>query len=161
MKVEFIKELAMLLQENNINELDYTYNSERIRLVKNTTLKSDIEDIYFKNQNNFKLFEERKTEEIPQNVSHEEDNIKLGMDLDTEKIKASMIGTFYSKPSPDETEFVNVGSTVKKGDVIGIIESMKLMNEIKAPFDCEIIQILVDEEEVVEFGQELFEVKVI
>ncbi|MBC2575817.1 hypothetical protein HLB29_03865 [Peptostreptococcus canis] len=83
------------------------------------------------------------------------------MDLDTEKIKASMIGTFYSKPSPDETEFVNVGSTVKKGDVIGIIESMKLMNEIKAPFDCEIIQILVDEEEVVEFGQELFEVKVI
>ncbi|MBP1998067.1 acetyl-CoA carboxylase biotin carboxyl carrier protein [Peptostreptococcus canis] len=161
MKVEFIKELAMLLQENDINELDYTYNSERIRLVKNTTLKSDIEDIYFKNQNNFKLFEERKTEEIPQNVSHEEDNIKLGMDLDTEKIKASMIGTFYSKPSPDETEFVNVGSTVKKGDVIGIIESMKLMNEIKAPFDCEIIQILVDEEEVVEFGQELFEVKVI
>lgn len=161
MKVEFIKELAMLLQENDINELDYTYNSERIRLVKNTTLRSDIEDIYFKNQNNFKLFEERKTEEIPQNVSHEEDNIKLGMDLDTEKIKASMIGTFYSKPSPDETEFVNVGSTVKKGDVIGIIESMKLMNEIKAPFDCEIIQILVDEEEVVEFGQELFEVKVI
>ena len=70
-----------------------------------------------------------------------------------------MVGTFYSAPSPDADDFVKVGDTVKKGQVLGIIEAMKLMNEIESDFDGVVEAILVKNEEVVEYGQPLFRIK--
>ena len=71
-------------------------------------------------------------------------------------VKSPMVGTFYAKPSPDCEAFVTVGQKVKKGDVLCIIEAMKLMNEIEAEFDGEIKEILVKDEETVEYGKPLF-----
>ena len=74
-------------------------------------------------------------------------------------VKAPMVGTFYSKSSPTSEPFVKVGSKVKKGDTLCIIEAMKLMNEIESEFDGEVVEILVKDEEMVEYGIPLFVIK--
>ncbi|ENR7018604.1 acetyl-CoA carboxylase biotin carboxyl carrier protein [Campylobacter jejuni] len=74
-------------------------------------------------------------------------------------INSPMVGTFYQAPSPGAAPFVKVGSTVKKGDTIAIIEAMKIMNEIEAEFDCRIAEILVADGQPVEFGMPLFAVE--
>lgn len=73
-------------------------------------------------------------------------------------ITSPIVGTFYSSPSPDSDDFVSKGDKVSKGDVLCIIESMKLMNEIESDFGGEIAEILVKDGEVVEYGQNLFRI---
>lgn len=74
-------------------------------------------------------------------------------------IKSPMVGTFYRASAPDQPEFVQIGTKVKKGDVICIIEAMKLMNEVEADQDGEIIEILVENEDMVEFDQPMFRIR--
>jgi len=71
-------------------------------------------------------------------------------------IKSPMIGTFYRKPSPDKPVFVEVGGTIQKGDVLCVVEAMKLFNEIEAEITGKIVKILVDDMSPVEFDQPLF-----
>ncbi|MFT6748441.1 MAG: acetyl-CoA carboxylase biotin carboxyl carrier protein [Flavobacterium sp.] len=71
-------------------------------------------------------------------------------------IKSPMIGTFYRKPTPDKDVFTEVGKTIKKGDVLCVIEAMKLFNEIEAEITGKIVKILVDDMSPVEFDQPLF-----
>ncbi len=78
---------------------------------------------------------------------------------DGKAVKSPMVGVFYSAPSPDEEAFVAVGDKVKKGDVLCIIEAMKLMNEITAEQDGEIAEICAEDGGLVEFGQTLFILK--
>ena len=74
-------------------------------------------------------------------------------------IKSSMVGTFYRKPSPDKPVFVDIGQKISDGDVICIIEAMKLFNEIEAEVTGEVVKILVEDGSPVEFEQPLFLVK--
>ncbi len=71
-------------------------------------------------------------------------------------VTSPMVGTFYAKPSPKAEPFVTVGSKVKKGDILCVIEAMKLMNEIESEYEGEIIEVLVKDEEMVEYGKPLF-----
>ena len=71
-------------------------------------------------------------------------------------VKSPMIGTFYRKPSPDKPLFVEVGSTIAKGDVLCVIEAMKLFNEIESEVSGKIVKILVDDMSPVEYDQPLF-----
>ena len=71
-------------------------------------------------------------------------------------VKSPIIGTFYRKPSPDKPTFVEIGSTVNQGDVLCVIEAMKLFNEIESEFSGKIVKILVDDSSPVEFDQPLF-----
>ena len=70
-------------------------------------------------------------------------------------ITSPMVGTFYSAPAPDADAFVQVGQTIKKGDVVCIVEAMKLMNEIESEFDGKVLEICVRDGQPVEFGQVL------
>ncbi len=80
--------------------------------------------------------------------------------LETDKVVSSpLVGTFYNASSPDADPFVKVGDTVKKGQVLGIIEAMKLMNEIESEFDGVVEAVLVGNEDVVEYGQPLFRIR--
>lgn len=74
-------------------------------------------------------------------------------------IDSPIVGTFYEAAGPEAAPFVKVGDQIKKGDVVCIIEAMKLMNEIEAEFDGEIVEILAKNEGPVEYGQALFSVK--
>lgn len=71
-------------------------------------------------------------------------------------IKSPMIGTFYRKPAPDKPSFVEVGTSIGKGDVLCVVEAMKLFNEIEAEISGKIVKILVDDMSPVEFDQPLF-----
>ena len=74
-------------------------------------------------------------------------------------MSSPLVGTFYSSSSPGAEAFVKVGDTVRKGQVLGIIEAMKLMNEIESEYDGIVEAVLVENEEVVEYGQPLFRIR--
>ena len=84
-------------------------------------------------------------------VNTEEANQTQGHEL-----VSPMVGTVYLAPSPDAPPFVTVGQKVKKGDIVCIVEAMKLMNEVEADIDGEIIQVVVENEQMVQFGEPLF-----
>mgnify|MGYP001575511419 CR=1 FL=1 len=71
-----------------------------------------------------------------------------------------MVGTFYATPAPDQPSYVEVGKKVKEGDVLCILEAMKLMNEIESDFDGKIVSVLVENGQPVEFGEPLFVIEV-
>ena len=74
-------------------------------------------------------------------------------------IKSPMVGTYYSSPSPESPSFVEVGSSVKKGQTLCILEAMKIMNEVEAEFDCKIVEILVKDGSPVEYDMPIFVVE--
>jgi len=74
-------------------------------------------------------------------------------------IESPLVGTFYLTPSPDAPPFIEVGRTIATGDVLCIIEAMKMMNQLQAEFPCEIVKVLAKQGAMVEFGQPLFEVR--
>lgn len=142
-----------------------------IKLVKelmNEFKESDLTKIKLKNDE-FELELEREVQVapmmapsmpvVPQQVATAQINIEAPNEVKEVKgheIKSPMVGTFYTSSAPDKPAFAQVGSKVKKGDTICIIEAMKLMNEVEADRDGEIIEILVENEEMVEFDQPLF-----
>lgn len=75
-------------------------------------------------------------------------------------ITAPMIGTFYARPNPDAEPFVQVGTKIAKNETVCILEAMKLLNEVSSEVDGEIIDILVKDGQIIEFGQPLFTVRV-
>lgn len=79
--------------------------------------------------------------------------------LEGNVVTSPMVGTFYAKPSPDSDNYVTLGQKVKKGDVLCIVEAMKLMNEIESEFDGEIVEILAKDEQPVEYGMPLFVIR--
>ena len=92
--------------------------------------------------------QEVNTQETTKSVNLENDNQVI--------VKSPIIGTFYRKPSPDKPSFVEVGQSITKGDVLCVIEAMKLFNEIESDFSGKIVKILVDDQSPVEFDQPLF-----
>ncbi len=82
------------------------------------------------------------------------------LDASHRMITSPMVGTFYSAATPDSPKYVNIGSKVSADTVVGIIEAMKVMNEIQSEIVGEIIEVLVQNEQAVEYGQPLFKVKV-
>ena len=93
---------------------------------------------------------------MPQAAQDTADRADIGSD---KVITSPLVGTFYNASSPDAAPFVQAGDTVKKGQVLGIIEAMKLMNEIESEYDGIVEAVLVNNEEVVEYGQPLFRIK--
>ena len=85
------------------------------------------------------------------NANAKDENYKI--------VKSPMVGTFYASSSPEKDAFVKVGDKVKKGQVLCIVEAMKLMNEIESEYDGEIAEICVKNEEIVEYGKPLFKIK--
>ena len=97
---------------------------------------------------------QQSTQEAAPAVAPEKGNKEEGLN-----IKSPMVGTFYIAPSPGSDPFVKVGSVVRKGQTIAIIEAMKIMNEIEAEFDCRITSVLAEDGEPVEFDMPLFGVE--
>lgn len=94
--------------------------------------------------------------------STKSDNDKASLIVDTNEIfqgnivKSPLVGVFYSAPSPDAEDFVKVGDRVTVGQTLGIVEAMKLMNEIECEYEGVVKKILISNEEIVEYGQPMF-----
>ena len=128
-----------MLEESNLNEIEVSQGDESVRISKGKDPLDYIEN----NQINTSISSQEK-------VSKNEDETRKFVG---NQVKAPLVGTFYRKPSPDSDPFVRVGDIVKKGQVLCIIEAMKMMNEIKSEFDGEVSSIVIEDGQPVEFGQ--------
>ncbi len=134
MRLKFIKKLIKTVEESNIEELELRGPFRSVRITKRLTpsvqpVKKEIQT----------------TEAIPKPQT---ENLI--------PIKAPMVGTFFSAPSPGDPPYVEVGDTVTPDKIVCTIEAMKVMNEIEADASGKIVKVLVENEQPVEFGQELF-----
>ena len=146
---------------------------DKIKQLMEDMGKSNIEELEIEFPEGMKISMKKNVAVVPahQVVAHQSTNIPVVQSIQTtqpvqeepkeeyKEIKSPMVGTFYSKPSPDKEAFVKVGDKVKKGQVVCIIEAMKLMNEIEAEFDGEVVEVCLNDGEAVEYGKSLFKLK--
>ncbi len=148
MNIKEIKEMINLMNENGLVELEVEKEGMRIRLKKTSS--------GFEGMNGPIVIERQGV------VTAAAANVQAAAEIEaknaikTVEIKAPMVGTFYRAPNPEAPTYAEAGQTIEPGQVICIIEAMKLMNEIKSEIRGKILEILVDNAEPVEFGQSLF-----
>ncbi len=146
-----IKEIVKDMGESKIDELKIEFpDGTKISMKKN-----DQKVIYKSEENEGNNVQSVNIQAPSNNVKNENANVEENY----KEIKAPMVGTFYSKSSPTAKPFVNVGDKIKKGDVVCIIEAMKLMNEIESEFDGEVVEICKKDEDMCEYGECLFKIK--
>ena len=150
MEYEKIKQLMEDMGNSKLTAIDIDYpDGTKISMKKEEKQVVTVaENIPTKNVST-KEIKHVETSEEKQEEKVEEGNI----------VKSPMVGTFYLKPSPNSDPYVQVGQRVKKGDVLCIVEAMKLMNEIESEWDGEMKEILVKDGEPVEYGKPLFVIK--
>ena len=131
-----IKDLAKILDELNLTEISYTDGNFSVSVSK-AAVAQTISSIPVQNKNG------------------QEDNIENDYKNDPRAIKSPMVGTVYLQPEPGANKFVDIGSQIKSGQTILIIEAMKTMNPIESSLQGKVVKILVENEQAVEFGQPL------
>lgn len=136
------------LKMNKNLEVPQNYKEEPV--VKNTENHSFANEL-LKSHENSEVKSEHKIEENIKEEKIDDENLKV--------IKSPLVGTYYCSSSPGEDPYVKVGDRVKKGDVLCIVEAMKIMNEITSECDGEIVEIMCKDDDIVEFGLPLFKIK--
>ncbi|OMP68101.1 acetyl-CoA carboxylase biotin carboxyl carrier protein [Domibacillus epiphyticus] len=145
LKMSELQEMVNIIDRSSVNVFTFEYEGMKIKLEKtvgvqqtdqNESVIVPVPDIVQKI--------EKPAEKKENNADH---------------IVSPMVGTFYASSSPEEEPFVNVGASVKAGEVVCVLEAMKLFNEVQSEVDGEIVEILVKDGDIVEYGQPLFVVK--
>lgn len=146
MKIEEIKELIQALEDSSLTSLEISQGETSVKLEKNYSFSpSPI------------LQAAPVTMELPvQAVPSVSVQSTETVQPKGKAVTCPLVGVFYTAPSPNDAPFVSVGDSVKKGDILCIVEAMKLMNEITAEQDGIITEICVENGQVVEYGQPLF-----
>ena len=151
MDIRKVKKLIEMLEESNLEEIEIQEGEESVRLVKNKPYSpAPNESIYSGSSQTVEDVRLGNQEELIQEPSKDEE---LG-----DFISSPMVGTFYGSASPGSKPFVSVGDHVSEGDVVCIVEAMKMMNEIKSEFSGKVLSINVENEQPVEYGQTLFKI---
>lgn len=151
MDIRKVKKLIEMLEESNLEEIEIQEGEESVRLVKNkpNNLLSN-QPVYTESIQTIEDRPAEKSKEESEEPAEDEDSGDL--------INSPMVGTFYASASPGSKPFVSVGDHVNEGDVVCIVEAMKMMNEIKSEFSGEVLSINVENSQPVEYGQTLFEI---
>ncbi|MCR5646971.1 MAG: biotin/lipoyl-binding protein [Acholeplasmatales bacterium] len=136
MNLEEIEKLMKLLENSSLSYLEVEENGLKIKLDKNSGTRETV------------VTKSEKEEGVS--------NLAPTLEETGNAVTAPLVGTFHQAPYKDAKPFVSVGSKVKKGDKLCIIEAMKVMNEITSPFDGVVKEILVKDNDVVDFGKKLF-----
>ncbi len=153
MDIRKVKKLIELLEESGIAEIEIHEGEESVRISRGSTIaapqtvlnvpSAPVPVVQTSESNDSRLPTEESTPS--------DDNSGEG-----QVITAPMVGIFYASPSPEEPVFVSKGQTIKTGEVICIIEAMKIMNQIEADTEGKLLRVLVENGEAVEYGQPLF-----
>ena len=139
MDIRKIKKLIEMLQESDLTEIEVTEGEEAVRISRKS-----LNDIVVE-----KPTSERKVESI---VSTETKETTVS---GSKTITSPIVGTFYRRPAPDKDPYVKVGDVIDAGQIVCIVEAMKMMNEIKSEFSGKIVSIEVEDGEPVQFSQDL------
>jgi len=147
MDIRKIKKLIELLHDTDVAEIEISEGEESVRITRGSTNQVVVQTPQMS---------------APHTIAAPEAEPQQAADEPSEalapaghQVKSPMVGTFYRSPSPDAAAFIEVGSEVKKGDTICIVEAMKMMNQIETDTSGKIMAILVDDGDAVEFDQPL------
>ncbi|OUW82451.1 MAG: acetyl-CoA carboxylase, biotin carboxyl carrier protein [Gammaproteobacteria bacterium TMED222] len=149
MDIRKVKKLIEMLENSSLNEIVIKEGEESVKLVKSAGNIQTPQMIAASPQVLAPAIEEKEPEE--KTKEEPEDKIISG-----KSINSPMVGTFYSSPNPGADTFVKVGDKVSEGDVLCIIEAMKMMNEVKSDYSGIIKEILISDADPVEYGEALF-----
>ncbi|MBY6035549.1 acetyl-CoA carboxylase biotin carboxyl carrier protein [Fictibacillus nanhaiensis] len=164
LKIQEIRELIKLIDKSSINEFKYENDGSKIVLKKQggTVASYQLEEAPVQSvvQPTEPVREQTQAAE-PVKASPEvkQDSNNAEEDSSLHKVVSPMVGTFYSASSPDAEPFVKPGDKVSKDSIVCIIEAMKLFNEIESEVNGEVVKVLVENGQLVEYGQPLFLVK--
>ncbi len=139
MDIRKIKKLIEMLQESDLNEIEIQEGEDSVRISRGSTKPIEVQSV---------PIESTKVDILSENNDAAENSSGTS-------IKSPIVGTFYRKPAPDKPPFVDIGSHVNAGDVVCIVEAMKMMNEIKSEFTGQVTAINVEDGSPVEFDQSL------
>lgn len=160
MKVEEVKELIQALSESSLAELKYEDEEVKLSLKKtrenvmlSQTGMEGPTSYFFAGKSAAEPAIETDANVANVEVASAETTVQEG-----KVITSPLVGTFYSAPSEDSEDYVAVGTQVKKGQVVAIVEAMKLMNEIESDYEGKVVEVLVENGETVEYGQPLFRI---
>ena len=142
MDIRKIKTLIEMLEASNLNEIEVSQGEESVRISKSSGEIKVLQD------SNIGINNE------PQSIN-KIDNNQIENEIKGNQVTSPIVGTFYRKPSPDKDPFIKVGDEVQEGDILCIIEAMKMMNEIKSDFSGKVVSIDVEDGQPVEYGQHI------
>lgn len=143
-----LRQLIKIVEESDINELEVSRWGRRVRITKISSHHNGTADI-----ETIRVGQKSGAKETAPDISSGEPELLQETGVE---IKSPMVGTFYASPAPDASPYVSVGDKIKVGDVLCIIEAMKLMNEIEAEEAGVISKILVENADPVQYNQPLF-----
>jgi len=145
MDIRKVKKLMELLEQSGMSEIEIKEGEESVKISRygNAPLMTPT------------IPQQPAAMVTPSQVESTTTAANKGAEVSDDLISSPMVGTYYSAPSPSAKPFVTVGQHVNKGDTIGIIEAMKIMNQIEADHSGTVVEILVKDGEAVEFGQAL------
>jgi acetyl-CoA carboxylase biotin carboxyl carrier protein len=153
MDIRKVKKLIEMLEESQLNEIEIKEGEESVKLVK--AISAPVQE-QIVTSNAFAPAPQPAV--MSDHVSADSDASQPAEEetISGQTIDSPMVGTFYAAPNPGAKDFVTVGDKISEGDVLCIIEAMKMMNEVKADSSGTIKQVLIENAEPVEFGQPLF-----
>lgn len=153
MDLNYLKKLTKILVESGVSEIEIEEEGLKVRIAKhiqnNMTMQPQIIQTHAPQVQSPVSHSAEKTVQAPVETKIEEQK-------KYHEIRSPIVGTFYRAPAPDADPYVEVGKVVNKGDVLCIIEAMKLMNEIESDVSGRIVKILVENAQPVEYNQLLF-----
>ncbi|TQR19574.1 acetyl-CoA carboxylase biotin carboxyl carrier protein [Psychrobacillus vulpis] len=163
MKIQEIREIIKLIDQSTLDEFSYESEGTKIKLKKKdkssvSTTGAAVESSSITVQTPVVEAAPVQVTETPKETVVEKVEVVVE-DSSLHKITSPMVGTFYQSSSPDAAAYVQVGSKVSTDSIVCIVEAMKLFNEIEAEVNGEIVEILVKDGQLVEYGQPLFLVK--
>ena len=141
MDIRKIKTLIEMLEESNLKEIEVSQGDESVRILRSGLNETGAN----------KVIQQTEVYSAEPNIEQKIEPKKIEGNI----ITSPIVGTFYRKPSPDKDPFIKVGDSVEQGDVLCIIEAMKMMNEIKSDFSGKIVSIDVEDGQPVEYGQHI------
>ncbi|WP_449623046.1 acetyl-CoA carboxylase biotin carboxyl carrier protein [Robertmurraya sp. Marseille-Q9965] len=160
LKVQEIRELIKLVDQSNLDEFVYEVDDCKIKMKKN---QAGVVAVSSQPAVAPIVVEAPKPEAAPVAVQQEAPKAEAApapvVNENLHQVTSPMVGTFYASPSPDQDAYVKVGDKVSNDSIVCIVEAMKLFNEIEAEVSGEIVEILVKDGQLVEYGQPLFLVK--
>ena len=139
MDIRKIKKLIEMLQESDLSEIEIQEGEESVRISRGSMKSIEVQSVPIESDKAEVLSGNNDTAKIDSGSS----------------IKSPIVGTFYRKPAPDKPPFIDIGSHVSAGDVVCIVEAMKMMNEIKSEFTGQVTAINVEDGAPVEFDKSL------
>jgi acetyl-CoA carboxylase biotin carboxyl carrier protein len=156
MQFKDVEKIVRLFEEVGIEELEWENKTEKLKLKRSATVQSAPQQIAYPPA---QMMAMPNAAPVSIQSTAKAEATAAAVSNTTKQVTSPFVGTYYEAPAPDAPKYTDVGRSFKKGDVLCIVEAMKIMNEIEAEFSGKVVSVLVKSGQAVQYGQPLFEVE--